>query len=210
MQLIVDSSGQYLVAGLGRDGSPVHEVALPATSLKARNLLGVVSGLLDAAQLRPEMISQVGVGVGPGSFIGTRAAVCFANGFAAARKLPVFPLPTLAAWAAVVEDPLSVLRDARRGEVYLYDPRTDQTTLLRLDGLQGRLTELGTRTVIAEASVQDDDRSKAWRDAVETAAITAQISVCWQPHVPAAGLLKLLAKTDPQRYAEPLYLRGFL
>jgi tRNA threonylcarbamoyladenosine biosynthesis protein TsaB len=210
MQLVLDSSGQYLVVGLGQDSQLEHEVVLPAASPEARDLLTVVRALLNEAGVQPTDITQIGVGIGPGSFIGTRAAVSFANGFAAAANLQVYPLPTLAAWAALAPGPVAVLRDARRNEAYLYDSFNMQTELVGISALADRLAGLEVARLVAESPLDEGARAQAWHSAVEEAARAAALIPSWQRHLPAAGLLAMLPLCKSQDYAEPLYLRGFL
>jgi tRNA threonylcarbamoyladenosine biosynthesis protein TsaB len=64
-------------------------------------------------------VAGVAVGVGPGGFTGLRIGVATARALANAAKLPVFPVSSLAALAAAIDEPLALpLIDARRGELF--------------------------------------------------------------------------------------------
>ena len=59
--------------------------------------------------------------VGPGSFTGLRVGIATVKGLALALGLPVAPVPTLDALAAILpfaDAPVCPLLDARKGEVY--------------------------------------------------------------------------------------------
>ncbi|HES58658.1 MAG TPA: tRNA (adenosine(37)-N6)-threonylcarbamoyltransferase complex dimerization subunit type 1 TsaB, partial [Firmicutes bacterium] len=99
MVLLLDSSGNHLVAGLAdpRRGV-VAEAAHPAGTVASRDLSAVVEDLLEAAGCG--VPDSVIAGTGPGTFIGTRMAVSFANGLAAATGCELRGVGSLAAFAA--------------------------------------------------------------------------------------------------------------
>lgn len=71
-------------------------------------------------------ISVVAVSVGPGAFTGLRVGVAAALGLALALKVPVAPVSSLAARAALASGPrVMAVLDARKGRVYraLFDVR---------------------------------------------------------------------------------------
>jgi tRNA threonylcarbamoyl adenosine modification protein YeaZ len=223
MQLVLDSSGSYLVLGLGKDGAVVRECALPGASPEARDLLVAVRALLADAEVEPAAITQIGVGVGPGSFIGTRAAICFANGFAATAKTQLHHLPSLAAYALGVDGAAAVdqnsrqscivLRDARRGEAYVHLSRSgpQDVNLIPYAELPAKMAGTQVDFAIVEESLPGDRRAPEWIAAIEAiSSRSAPFDVRWCKHLTVAGLLALLPHSPPVDYAEPLYLRGFL
>jgi tRNA threonylcarbamoyladenosine biosynthesis protein TsaB len=208
MQLLLDSSGGTLVAALARDGKIASELAVNSSTLEGRDLIGVVRQLLGGISIRE--LDAIGVGVGPGSFIGTRVAVSFANGLAAASGLAVHSLPTLAAFAVSAPQDSVVLRDARRGEAYLQQgcSAAKPAIIVPLVDLGKQLSLLQSSYVIAESPAAADKRAAEWQAAVGLAA--AGCSLQWKDYVPAAGLLSLLSECPGQPMADPTYLRGFL
>src|SRR5690348_2060272 len=109
VQLLLDSSGHMLVAALAKEDRVLAQAAAASASPAGRDIAAMVAGLLDGRSIHE--VDAIGVGVGPGSFIGTRVAVCFANGIAAAGAVPLHPIPTLAAFAAGQDAPCIALRD---------------------------------------------------------------------------------------------------
>lgn len=127
--LILDTSTPVAVVGLvdlQDDGCVViDEVVLEESRRHAERLPETVMGLLDGLRDGPlpaRALSGIGVGVGPGSFIGIRTGLAFAKGLARARGVPLVGLSTLAALVASEDfsagSRVVAFVDARRGECY--------------------------------------------------------------------------------------------
>ncbi|MGA8575181.1 MAG: tRNA (adenosine(37)-N6)-threonylcarbamoyltransferase complex dimerization subunit type 1 TsaB [Candidatus Cybelea sp.] len=54
--------------------------------------LAMVSGVLAQAQVAPQQIGRLGVGIGPGGFTGLRIAIAYAKSLAAAWERPLVPV----------------------------------------------------------------------------------------------------------------------
>jgi len=119
--LILDTSTPVAVVGLvdpaGGACVVVDEVVLDEGRRHAERLPETVLRLLDG-----RVLTGIGVGVGPGSFIGIRTGLAFAKGLARARQVPLVGLSTLAALVAsedvAVGSRVVAFVDARRGECY--------------------------------------------------------------------------------------------
>ena len=88
---------------------------------RAVTLLEDVDALLRQAGAHPSDLDRLAVGIGPGSFTGTRIGLAVARGLALARDLPTAGVSTLAALAAGAAGAVPVI-DARRGEVFVPGP----------------------------------------------------------------------------------------
>lgn len=109
----------------------------------AESLADALDRALLAASQTFDQVEGIGVGRGPGSFIGVRTGIAFAKGFALGRQVPVVGLPTLLALAYSAELGASkdgspegeglVAIDAKRGEVFA----------LSVSVLAGVLTAIG-------------------------------------------------------------------
>jgi tRNA threonylcarbamoyl adenosine modification protein YeaZ len=208
--LLLDSSGNYLVAGLA---DPQHgvvaETAHPTGTASSRDLSAVVNALLESAG--SEVLDGVITGTGPGTFIGTRMAVSFANGLAAATGCELRGISSLATIAAVHPDPVAVVRDARRGQAYLYlSGSTDpQTELVTLDQLAPRITSAAVQCIVLEGARCDDAKGAA--RVSEIAGLLRPIAeVTPVETVPVGGIWKAGQGASAQAYVEPEYYRGFL
>ena len=211
MRLLLDSSGSCLVCALADGCGIVAEQVLDSRSEQARDVDGVIGPIL--GELGPQDLRSITVGQGPGSFIGTRVAISFANGYGAASGLRVRGVNSLKAIAAVYGNGSSVvLRDARRNSVYWYrgDGPTEQTRLVLLKELPEALQAGLITKAVVEEPIRSSHVSVAFREAVSRAASEAGVQVVPCPGVPAEGLRRLEATAAELAYVEPIYLRDFL
>lgn len=109
-------------------GGVVEERSLRAGHRHAELILDEIDALLARANIGVGGLHGIAFGHGPGSFTGLRIACGVAQGIAAARRLPVLGVGTLAAIAASSDAPRVVAcLDARMHEVYhaAYERRHD-------------------------------------------------------------------------------------
>ncbi|MET0851218.1 MAG: tRNA (adenosine(37)-N6)-threonylcarbamoyltransferase complex dimerization subunit type 1 TsaB [Candidatus Rokuibacteriota bacterium] len=97
----------------------------------SERLMVAIDRLLGDAGWTVKDLEGLAVSVGPGSFTGLRVGIATAKGLAVTLGLPVAPVPTLDALAAILpfaDAPVCPLLDARKGEVYccLYRWRRDR------------------------------------------------------------------------------------
>jgi len=87
------------------------------------SILPLIEGVLRAARATRESIELLAVGIGPGSFTGTRIAVATMKGIAVATGTPLRGVDSYAALAietGTADDrPIAIAIDARKGEVYV-------------------------------------------------------------------------------------------
>lgn len=102
--------GERVAAHVHADGATSHGEVLG----------GLVAQAFRESEIRPEALTAVAVGTGPGPFTGLRVGLAFARTMALARSIPVFGICSLdvIAAAADIDDEFLVLTDARRKEVY--------------------------------------------------------------------------------------------
>lgn len=115
--LAFDTSTEVATSALADGGEILGE-----RTTDARRLLEGVDELLRGAGREPGDLDALVVGVGPGSFTGTRVGLAAARGLALALELPVAGVSTLDALASARADAYPVL-DARRREIFVPGPR---------------------------------------------------------------------------------------
>jgi tRNA threonylcarbamoyladenosine biosynthesis protein TsaB len=109
--------------------SGCRELPIVTGGPQAPALLEAVLALLTGAGMDFGGLTGIVVSTGPGSFTGIRVGLATAQGLAAARGWRVYACDSLLARAALWSphrEPVAVVLDARRGEVYaaLYDVRS--------------------------------------------------------------------------------------
>lgn len=120
----VDTATQALSLALaeGRDEWHVKQTLLLADSRQhGETLVDQVAQILHKENWQSDMINQVIVGIGPGSYTGLRIGLTLAKVWATAKNLPLFAISSLALMVPPPQNEQSLyvpLIDARRGTVY--------------------------------------------------------------------------------------------
>ena len=86
---------------------------------QAERLMPLISDLLAEAGVVLTEVTAIAVGTGPGNFTGVRIAVAAARGLALGLGVPTIGVTRLEALAYGLPRPVTVIEDARRGEVYV-------------------------------------------------------------------------------------------
>jgi tRNA threonylcarbamoyladenosine biosynthesis protein TsaB len=116
--LAFDTATDDATSALVDDGE-----ALAERTSAPKTLLEDVDALLRQAGAHAGDIDALAVGIGPGSFTGTRIGLAVARGLSLALDLPAAGVSTLDALAAGADGATPVV-DAKRGEVFVPGPRT--------------------------------------------------------------------------------------
>lgn len=154
---------------------------------QAERLMPLLEELLREAGLGWSDLTRLAVGTGPGNFTGVRISVAAARGLALGLGIPAVGITRLEALAFGLPRPITVMEDARRGEVYVQGFGTETSEALLMDG-----SDLA--------------------HVVETAHVTG--SAAGPSALPSAmplaeAMARLAAARDlPQPRPAPFYLRG--
>jgi tRNA threonylcarbamoyladenosine biosynthesis protein TsaB len=97
--LALDTSTAVLGVAVTEDGKLLHEINASGERNHSVHLLPIIEQDLQASGTDASMLSGVAVGVGPGSYTGTRIAVTAAKTLAWAWKVPVAGISSLHALA---------------------------------------------------------------------------------------------------------------
>jgi tRNA threonylcarbamoyladenosine biosynthesis protein TsaB len=104
---------------------------------QAERLLPLLEELLAEAGIGWPDVTAMGVGTGPGNFTGVRISVAAARGLALSLGVPAVGVTRFEALAHGLPRPLTVVEDARRGEVYLQHFAPEAPEAARLCTLEG-------------------------------------------------------------------------
>ncbi len=210
-----DPTGSVAVA----QGAHIVSHEFVAAGPRAPVVLHEILRGLEQAGVGLDLCEGIAVTNGPGSFTGIRIGLATVQGLAAARGWPVYVGESHAAHAALwqgLEEPLAVVFDARRGEVYaaLYDVR-EARPQVRVEPFCAAPDVAAARLVAAAAGLRPGSEIAVCGSGaalVAGAAPEASLRVLGPPamtvatalvHLVRAGGCRLLAPRD----LEPNYLR---
>lgn len=182
LQLGVDTTTPYLAVALWspRAGA-LASISERVERAHARAWVEAVDRLFHRSGASRDDVGAVNVGIGPGSYTGTRIGIAAARGMAYAGGAPVTGVCTLSAmaWGATSPGDVAVVAvDARRGAVYA------ATFRRTVDGLD---------VLVAPAKLDRSDVRERWPDAR------------WIEDVPPDPVW--IARRPPsERAATPVYL----
>ena len=122
MLLAIDTSTARIGLALYDGTSVPGEFAWNSGLHHTQELAPAVADLLRRVDMKMEVVTAVGVALGPGSFTSLRVGLAFVKGLVLARHVPVIGIPTLDIVAAAVplsERRLAALVQAGRGRLAL-------------------------------------------------------------------------------------------
>lgn len=196
-----------VVDGADGAGAVRASLLLDDTRRHAEALAGAVADALRAAGLTARDLDGIGVGVGPGSFIGVRTGISFALGLGRAIGRPVIGLDGLVALVGSVVDDTTArgvflgVIDAKRSERYVGRVRVDDDAV----------SATGPALALTPDRIVIDD-AIAVVGAVDvhlapTGGWPAGVDVHPLPGPTAAGLRRALQVADRTRPPLPVYVR---
>ena len=83
-----DTSGEFCAVALSCNGTVEASIFEPMKRGQAERLFGLIFDAMAHARLEFDDLDAIGVGIGPGSFTGTRVSVAAARGISMSAKLP--------------------------------------------------------------------------------------------------------------------------
>ncbi len=182
--LAFDTATDRATSALVSDGEVLGERAS-----RAQTLLEDVDALLRQAGAHPRDLEALAVGIGPGSFTGTRIGLAAARGLVLALGIPAAGVSTLDALAAGAPGALPVI-DARRREIFVTGPAVLAPADLTVAG----------ETLVGDGAVR-------YRELFEAAGATVPPDDD-ERHLPRARFHAALASGfGPVELLEPLYVR---
>jgi tRNA threonylcarbamoyladenosine biosynthesis protein TsaB len=119
--LALDTATDQGALALVEDETLLLESSLESSGAYLSRLLPGVAALFAATGRSPADLGAIGVSLGPGNFTGLRIGLATAKALAWSLDRPLVPVPTmevLAAQCPFQPQPIGVVLDAKRGEVF--------------------------------------------------------------------------------------------
>lgn len=158
--LAMETSGDVCSVAVQRDGQLVAEHTFRHNMRLSERFFGEVEGVLNNADAKLDDVTAFAVGIGPGSFTGTRIGVMTMKTLAEARHKPLYGINSLEAIAAAYQGLEVVLvvplLPCRTGVVFTGGYNVDETApiaviapaALTLEELTAQLAELDRRHIV--------------------------------------------------------------
>jgi tRNA threonylcarbamoyladenosine biosynthesis protein TsaB len=121
LSLAVDTSSRALCLAISRGAEIIFSHQDASGLQQSERLFPLIEEGLRAAEITIEDIENFIVVTGPGSFTGLRAGIASVQGLASSagkKQFGVSTFDTLALAANIIDDPLAVIVNASRGDVY--------------------------------------------------------------------------------------------
>jgi tRNA threonylcarbamoyladenosine biosynthesis protein TsaB len=204
----IETSTEMGSVALFEDGRLVTEASARSPGGHGPSLLPMLVTAMDDLGWSPGDVGRWAVGIGPGSFTGSRVAVATAKGIALATRAELVGVTSFDALAAgvAVDRPVVSLVSAGREEVFVQIARPGQEPLTALHSLAG-IAALVAREAGDEAVVVVGEPSRR----VDWSSLGARVSIVdAAPHdFPRASQVGRVALDRPRAEIplEPLYIR---
>ncbi len=207
LTLAIDTSTPQASLALTRGDELLKELNFDAPARVGEQLFGRFDELLGPAH--PEALELIAVGIGPGSFTGTRVGLATAKALAFSLDVPLVGVCSLRVVAAATRGPAAVAMTAFRGEVYAAAFDQDDTLLAPFAAKPG-----DARARIEHALSERKLALRSWHGTAtaQYPDVFGESSTAMFPrarHVAQLALRKLaLHGADQLAALEPAYVRG--
>lgn len=206
----VDTSTALGSVALFEDGRVLHAIEHRVSNAHGESLLPLVEQALAIAGWKAKDVERWGVGVGPGSFTGTRIAVSTVKGIVLATGAEVCAVTSLEAIAfgvtAHAGETQVCLLDAGKGELYVQIANNPPSHVLATRAAAFFAAEAATHGILAWLAVGAGAALVTWADVPVAARLVVDA-----PHdVPRARAIAEIAATRAPIDAdalEPLYVQ---
>lgn len=117
LSLLMDTSNQYLMVGIYKDGQCLETIQELGSKKQSENAIPYLSSLLEKYQLELLDIDEMIMTLGPGSYTGERVAMTIAKTLSVISNVKIKAISSLAAYAGK-QKAVSVI-DARSHKVFI-------------------------------------------------------------------------------------------
>lgn len=119
LSLILDTSTELCLIALAKGPHIIAQEVFPHRNLLSKNLLPSIQNLLQKHALSPKDLKAIALGIGPGSYTGTRLGASVGKSLAFALNLPLKTFSSLLAFLPSREGTFASLLPTRAGAFFL-------------------------------------------------------------------------------------------
>lgn len=119
LTLIIETSTERGIVSIFRDDKEIFFAELPFGYNNSKFLLPQIDEALKKTDIKASDLTQIVVGIGPGSYTGIRVGVIIAKTMSYPFKLPLIGICSLQSFLPSTQSSFAVLIDAKIGGVYL-------------------------------------------------------------------------------------------
>src|SRR5690625_2717212 len=134
--LAIDTSTEKLSLAIAQHEEIIVELTLNSKNDHSSRLMPALVDMMDKVNLQPELLNEIVVGQGPGSYTGTRIGITTAKTLAWSLQIPVITVSSLKAIAYGsynFNGLICPFFDARRQSVFTGLYRSEHTQLIEID-----------------------------------------------------------------------------
>ena len=119
-RLIIDTSSEHTIMGIAQGQKVLASHIFPHANQLSQSLMPALQTLLLEAELKLDQLDEIGVGIGPGSYTGTRVGVAVAKSLHFALKKPKLTgFCSLLSFVPSVEGSFACVMPSKTGDFYL-------------------------------------------------------------------------------------------
>jgi tRNA threonylcarbamoyl adenosine modification protein YeaZ len=122
--LLIDTSQPLSFASICKDGVSLNHAFFSVKS--SASFLSEVKNFLESLRLQFKNLSYIAVGVGPGSFIGTRVGVILAKSLCYGLNIPLISFCSMQLFCSEKEGQFMIMTDAKSKGVYALEGTKNQ------------------------------------------------------------------------------------
>ncbi len=119
MQLIIDTSSENSLLALNKDGNIIASRTYPHVNNLSATLLPNIQALVKEAGLTFQQLTSIAVGVGPGSYTGTRVGVAVAKTLSFGLKIPLKSFCSLLAFLPNITGSFACVMPSRTSDLFV-------------------------------------------------------------------------------------------
>lgn len=149
-RLIIDTSSEYSLAGIANGGEVIVSHITPHANALSQTLLPTLQTLLQEAGVALNQLQEIAIGIGPGSYTGTRVGVAIAKALSFGLQGPrLRGFCSLLAFLPPADGTFACVMPSKTGEFYLLkgarsgdDLTCSHSTLLSMEALTEELANV--------------------------------------------------------------------